>query len=193
MKSIPFIGFVLLLVMNLTLAGCQDRQPPAEDPEIAAKKKAAADRFRNRQATGPMRLANETMQMIWPAYEQLREALVVKDVLKAKEAGLMIAEGTKGQRQFAPVYHAAVSTVGTNNADQQRIFFSPLSNALIDIVRESGMEEGKIFVAFCPMAFDDKGGYWLTAQRKIINPYFGDEMLTCGSIRETIEQKDAPR
>jgi hypothetical protein len=182
MKSQIFIIFISCIL----LFSCKEKPAAALTPEQEAKKSEAAERFRNRQATGPMRMANETLQMIWPAYEQLRDALVIKDVPKAKEAAFLIAEGTKGAKGFSEVNKAAMQTILANDADKQRIYFSPMSNALIDMVRKAGMLEGKIFVAFCPMAFDDKGGYWLTGQRKIVNPYFGDEMLTCGSIEETI-------
>ena len=38
------------------------------------------------------------------------------------------------------------------------------------------------------MAGNDKGAYWLSKESKIKNPYFGDEMLTCGSVKETIDE-----
>lgn len=36
------------------------------------------------------------------------------------------------------------------------------------------------------MAFDDKGGDWITAEPKIENPYFGDRMFACGEIKGRI-------
>ncbi|RME02870.1 MAG: DUF3347 domain-containing protein [Planctomycetota bacterium] len=42
-----------------------------------------------------------------------------------------------------------------------------------------------IYKAFCPMAFKNKGGYWLQIQKEIQNAYMGTEMLTCGSIKNT--------
>lgn len=39
---------------------------------------------------------------------------------------------------------------------------------------------------YCPMAFDNKGAYWLTEGHEIRNPYFGDTMLKCGEITEII-------
>jgi hypothetical protein len=177
--------FLWLLAFMLILS-CKEKPTATLTPEQEAKKSEAAERFRNRQATGPMRMANETLQMIWPAYEQLRDALVVKDVPKAKEAAFLIAEGTKDLKGFSEVNKTAMQIIMANDAEKQRIYFSPMSNALIEMVRKVGMLEGKIFVAYCPMAFDYEGGFWLTGQRKIINPYFGDEMLSCGSIKETI-------
>jgi Cu(I)/Ag(I) efflux system membrane fusion protein len=44
-------------------------------------------------------------------------------------------------------------------------------------------------LAFCPMAFGNKGAYWLQTEKKIRNPYFGTKMLGCGEIKETYAGK----
>lgn len=43
-----------------------------------------------------------------------------------------------------------------------------------------------LYKQYCPMALNDKGAYWLSAQSDIKNPYFGDAMLTCGEVQETL-------
>jgi hypothetical protein len=37
------------------------------------------------------------------------------------------------------------------------------------------------------MAFDNRGAHWLSDESTIKNPYFGDKMLTCGSVEEVVE------
>ena len=41
------------------------------------------------------------------------------------------------------------------------------------------------------MAFDNKGAEWLQVGTQVNNPYFGDQMLRCGEIRETYGPLDA--
>jgi Cu(I)/Ag(I) efflux system membrane fusion protein len=36
------------------------------------------------------------------------------------------------------------------------------------------------------MAFDNKGAYWLSNVSEIKNPYFGEKMLTCGSVQDSL-------
>jgi len=36
------------------------------------------------------------------------------------------------------------------------------------------------------MAFDKKGAYWISENREIQNPYFGDKMPKCGEIKEEL-------
>jgi Cu(I)/Ag(I) efflux system membrane fusion protein len=39
-------------------------------------------------------------------------------------------------------------------------------------------------LAFCPMAFNDKGAYWLQKSSEVENPYFGSQMFHCGDIKK---------
>ena len=71
---------------------------------------------------------------------------------------------------------------------KQRDVFILLSNTLINTTRSLGVAEGKYFVQFCPMADENKGAHWLSTDPKIMNPYFGAKMLTCGSTQETIDK-----
>lgn len=41
------------------------------------------------------------------------------------------------------------------------------------------------------MVFDDKDTYWLSESAKILNPYFGDMMLTCGEVTKKISSIDS--
>jgi hypothetical protein len=37
------------------------------------------------------------------------------------------------------------------------------------------------------MARNNQGGFWLSDDEEIRNPYFGDKMLTCGSVTEKLK------
>ena len=44
----------------------------------------------------------------------------------------------------------------------------------------------ELFVQYCPMAFDDKGADWISDIQDIQNPYFGDKMMRCGFVTDTL-------
>ena len=44
-----------------------------------------------------------------------------------------------------------------------------------------------LYVQKCPMANSNKGAIWLSAEKEIKNPYYGDAMLTCGSLIDSIQ------
>ena len=68
----------------------------------------------------------------------------------------------------------------------QRDHFKHLSSHLINAIQLFGVNE-RVFVEFCPMADNNKGAYWLSKEEKVINPYFGESMLTCGEVKQIIE------
>lgn len=82
---------------------------------------------------------------------------------------------------------ASATTISkTSNIKEQRNHFKHLSSHLINALQLFGVNE-QVFVEFCPMADNNKGAYWLSLEEKIVNPYFGDAMLTCGSVKQIID------
>ncbi|QYJ69349.1 efflux RND transporter periplasmic adaptor subunit [Flavobacterium litorale] len=81
---------------------------------------------------------------------------------------------------------SATSISKTSDIKVQRNHFKHLSSHLINAVQLFGVNE-KVYVEFCPMANNNKGAYWLSKEEKVINPYFGEAMLTCGEVKQVIE------
>lgn len=75
--------------------------------------------------------------------------------------------------------------------EEQRKHFKNLSDVLIESAELFGLTIDMVYVQFCPMAFDDKGAYWLSESDKILNPYFGDMMLNCGEVTKKISSVDS--
>ena len=81
---------------------------------------------------------------------------------------------------------SATSISKTSDIKSQRDHFKHLSSHLINAVQLFGVNE-KVYLEFCPMADNNKGAFWLSKEEKVINPYFGDAMLTCGEVKQIIE------
>lgn len=69
----------------------------------------------------------------------------------------------------------------------QRETFVLLSQNMIKIGQQMQGLDAKLYVQHCPMANNDKGANWLSLEEEIRNPYYGDAMLTCGSVVGTID------
>ncbi len=67
----------------------------------------------------------------------------------------------------------------------QREHFLALSTDIIDLVALLGTEK-TLYKDFCPMANNNKGGFWLSEIKDIKNPYYGARMLKCGSVKKQI-------
>jgi len=64
--------------------------------------------------------------------------------------------------------------------EKQREFFVGLTSTT-ELILSNDLKSGNIYKQTCPMAFDGKGAEWLSNSKEIRNPYFGDQMLTCGT------------
>ena len=81
---------------------------------------------------------------------------------------------------------SAISISNTSGIKEQRNHFKHLSSHLKNTIQLFGINK-KVYNLFCPMADNNQGAYWLSKEQKVANPYFGDAMLTCGEVKQTIE------
>ncbi len=68
--------------------------------------------------------------------------------------------------------------------EELRTNFETISDNLIELAKSfEQVGDLKFNEAYCPMAFGNKGAYWLQKENQIANPYFGAKMLRCGEIK----------
>ncbi|MCK6616321.1 MAG: efflux RND transporter periplasmic adaptor subunit [Cyclobacteriaceae bacterium] len=120
-------------------------------------------------------------------------ATAAKEVLKALQAvDMKSLEGRAHDEWMAllkPMEQGATGISTKTDVEAQRKDFELLSDHLIEAVELFGLSSEKAYRAYCPMAFDDKGAYWLSEFEDIKNPYFGASMLKCGENREVFRKR----
>lgn len=72
-----------------------------------------------------------------------------------------------------------------NTILELRAFLLLFSNALIGLQNEYGFTFDSLYLAHCPMAFDNNGAHWIQQSDDLKNPYYGASMLKCGSIKSS--------
>jgi hypothetical protein len=126
---------------------------------------------------------NESLKVVLTGYFEVKNALVNDDAVKAKEAASALAASTG---DYTGKLNESLNAIAsTDDIEAQRVAFETLSMNLYDVAKEGGAGI-TIYKQYCPMAFDDKGAFWLSSEKQVLNPYFGASMLRCGSVKETI-------
>ena len=74
--------------------------------------------------------------------------------------------------------------------DEARIAFEDLSEKVYQLITRNDLAERHLYRLYCPMAFDNKGAYWLQDHPEVENPYFGASMFRCGEVKERLEPAD---
>jgi hypothetical protein len=80
----------------------------------------------------------------------------------------------------------AVTSVMDESCEKKRIAFETISSAMYGLVKAAGLKNTRIYHEYCPMAFNEKGAYWLSNESEIKNPYFGKKMLECGEVTDSL-------
>ncbi|MCH2196963.1 efflux RND transporter periplasmic adaptor subunit [Kordia sp.] len=129
------------------------------------------------------------------AYLELKDALVQSDVKQSVAKSIAFRKAleqlTVEQRKETDLYwavlHKTSKSINENTPiERHRKNFQIISNHLIELVQNFNHLETQLTIQFCPMADDNKGAYWISNEQQIRNPYFGDAMLTCGSVKQVL-------
>ena len=140
----------------------------------------------------------EGFEQVLALYFDLKNHLVKSDAKAAANAAASMHQAYKEineeglaekDRQLweelsGPLSHHVHLIAETTNLDQQRESFQPLSDQLILLVEKVGTH-GPVYKQYCPMADQDRGAYWLSKEKEVFNPYFGEAMLKCGEVQES--------
>ncbi len=119
-------------------------------------------------------------------YLHLKNALVASSADEAQKSAAQLTKALKDANGSASSVELAAKISGISDLTEQRKMFSTLSNEVTTLVKGEKLSMGMLYLEYCPMANNNTGAYWLSNEKEIKNPYFGDKMLKCGSVKEMI-------
>ena len=141
------------------------------------------------------------LRQVFNSYIDLKDALVKDDSKKVSDDAKSLLNGLsqvdmklltdiKAHNHWMSLekeIKASVNSISnTSDIKSQRNHFKHLSAHLTSAVQLFGVNE-KVYHQFCPMADNNKGAYWLSKEKQVLNPYFGNAMLKCGEVKQVIE------
>ena len=124
------------------------------------------------------------------AYQQyltLKNALVASAYEEAKQAASELEKKLTGLNGSVAAVESAAKIAKESTLKEQRKIFSKLSNEMATLVKGGQLSSGSLYLEYCPMANSNEGAFWLSNEKEIRNPYFGDKMLKCGMVKEIIQ------
>lgn len=143
----------------------------------------------------PIEVKN-SFKTILDAYLKLKDALVASNAQEAqrfakkgteetqKVVGMQM--GTKEETYFSMLANHFSAISSESSLSRQRQKFVLLSEQMVKTGNQMQGMGQTIYVQKCPMANKNEGANWLSLDKEIRNPYYGDDMLTCGSVVRTI-------
>lgn len=129
------------------------------------------------------------------AYLKLKNALVDSDMDGAKKWASETSQKVQhlksmemdkmGMTHVEKIEEYLSNIAKESSIESQRKDFVLLSENMILIGNQLKGLDQKLYVQHCPMADNNKGANWISAEKEIRNPYYGEAMLTCGSVVHT--------
>lgn len=135
----------------------------------------------------PTKFKDGKLGTAYEHYIRLKDALVASNAQDAKKAAGELQKSLTEVNDGKKVAAEAAKVAASTDLDEQRKAFSSLSTEMKTLLKDGKLTSGSLYVAYCPMANNNEGAFWLSNEKQIKNPYFGDAMLTCGSVKETIQ------
>lgn len=132
---------------------------------------------------------------ILTAYYTLKDAFIAGDAATVKtsaqalqqnlttaDASAISADKTAWDKTSTDLQSDIKQIVNSKDITGQRGYFNHLSENMYSAVKTFKLNNAPVYRDYCPM----KKAYWLSNSSEIANPYYGDMMLTCGQVKETI-------
>ncbi len=137
-------------------------------------------------------------------YYELKDAFVATSATKADAAANKLIKFTAGMQESlekdpanGPALKPYLDTITTESkamvammdesCEKKRLNFEKISGAMFGMLKIVELKNAGVYRQYCPMAFNEKGAYWLSNVSDIKNPYFGDKMLECGEVTDSLK------
>lgn len=121
------------------------------------------------------------------AYFALKDALVVGKADEVPALATALSKQLNGlstpEAKQATAFAGSVAKA--KSIEDQRAKFVSLSESIYALSKANAPST-VVYYQHCPMYNKGKGANWLSPEKAIRNPYYGDQMLTCGKVVETL-------
>jgi Cu(I)/Ag(I) efflux system membrane fusion protein len=122
---------------------------------------------------------------------QTQARVAAKHVLKALDnVDMSLLKGQAHMiwmQQLQTIQTATEALEGAKDIADMRVAFEKLSDTLYTPLKQFGTRGSLTIYRFhCPMAFNNRGAYWLQQSDTTENPYYGSMMFRCGTKTETL-------
>lgn len=170
---------------------------PLHDSAVSAEHVNAPDQ-KTETAKTETQTQSFSIEPIVKDYLALKNSLVADNDKGAADAGKKLLATIKNvdvksipsgkQKEYQEIADNAKENaehIGDNagKIDHQREHLASLSKDVSDLITLFGSSQ-KLYQDHCPMYNDGKGAVWISETKDIKNPYYGNQMLSCGSVKK---------
>lgn len=178
--------YLLLLAALTTAFGLQSCKENNKELPQNEQTETTAEKTRYEAAPASVEFNDPKIADIYKAYIDLKTQLVNSDMATTAKAAEELLTAMSNYGVEEETFLAGQYIVESQSLEGQREGFERITAALEPMLLEN-IKGGTVYKQYCPMAFNNKGAYWLSNSQEIYNPYFGDVMLRCGRVSDSLQ------
>jgi hypothetical protein len=129
---------------------------------------------------------NEKIANVYKEYSKLQNAFVNSDPKTAAKQAPNLMKAMEAVGTDVAIIAHVKGIYNSNDIKLQREQFVPITKE-VEKMLANALDSGTIYKMYCPMAFNNTGAYWLSSDKQVQNPYFGDKMMRCGRVDSAIK------
>ncbi len=180
---------------GMDMGGGDDKEMNKSNPKTSQKeKKSDNTSMEFKMQLGKVVNQYLTMKDAFFAGDEQAVEAAAKNTLDALDnVDMTLLKGDahlKWMKLQKPIKDNLKGIISMKGIEMKRSHFSIVSDNLSEAIENFGIDSKiakTVYLEFCPMAFDNKGAFWLSDTKVIKNPYFGDKMPTCGEVKKTFQ------
>lgn len=182
--------FFLATAMSIFFISCNQNSANGEKQETTSADESQPSTAQNNDGAIISSILND--------YLNIKNALVESNSIKAAEFGKNLLTTLKSMdmssipsdkhEKYMDITedieeHTEHISKNAEKLEHQRSHFSSLSEDILELINLMGSNQ-KLYQDYCPMYDNNEGAMWISETKDIKNPYFGDKMMTCGTIQK---------
>jgi hypothetical protein len=179
MKKYLIFGITLVLFACKNGSEAEVKIAPSQ---VEAPQQESVKDLNTTSSTSAVVFENADFGKVYTAYLQVKASLVNTNATTAASAVTGLYNSQKDFLKNEGLNAAILEFQKSTDVEEQRGIFERISAAMEVEIAKQKIISGTIYKQYCPMAFNGKGGYWLSDSKEVRNPYYGDKMLTCGVV-----------
>jgi hypothetical protein len=172
------LSLLFLTTLTILFTSCKDNQTQQE-PEVVTVDNTEVKVYEIAQKEAEFN--DPKVEAIFEQYIEVEEALVNTDAARTTSESVKLELLLKEVNADETTLTAVSAMATSDDIKVQRQHFEALSSGM-ETMLKGAISSGMLYKQYCPMAFNNKGAYWISSSKDILNPYFGDVMLKCGRV-----------
>ena len=179
------------------LPGCCQYERSFKRKPLATAAADHSSHAHDAPATAAPQAAGEVLGPVFDAYFDLKDALVASDAKMAAERATELSTAVRAvpmegmdadlhavwMQVMEPLANTSAGIASKSDLGTQRKAFADLTEPMFALVK-ARPGSTPIYLDHCPMY--EGGADWLSRDKAIRNPFYGAQMMSCGSVKETI-------